>query len=118
LWRLLRPGAQRRQPLPRHPAGPNDGPPCRPEPTGLGPFHRGRHGRQDGIDIAARLEPESGAAVIEKVELDVATATYELLLAFGLGPGLLEIAAHQLRVDIEEGFPYGLGEGEIGTPIA
>ena len=55
------------------------------------------------VDVAAGLEPEGRAAVVEQVELDIAAAAHELLVALGVGPGRLEIAAHECGVDVEEG---------------
>ena len=55
------------------------------------------------VDVAAGLQPENRAAVVEQVELDVAAAADELLLAVGLGPRRREIAAHELGIDVEEG---------------
>ena len=52
-----------------------------------GPADFGRHGGQDRLDVAAGLEAEHGAAVVEQVELDVAAAADQLLVAVGLGPG-------------------------------
>src|ERR1700744_1133086 len=59
------------------------------------PLHLRRHRRQDRIHIAAGLEAERGAAIVEQVELDVASATDQLLFAVGRGPGRIEIPAHQ-----------------------
>ena len=47
------------------------------------PFHFRRHARQDGGDIAAGVQAEDGAPVVEQVELDIAAAAHELLLAVG-----------------------------------
>src|SRR5689334_21628820 len=46
-----------------------------------GPFHLRRQRRQDGLHIAAGLQPECGAAVVEQVELDIAPAPDQLLVA-------------------------------------
>ena len=64
-----------------------------------GHFTTRRHRRQDRVDIAAGAQAEDRAAVVEQVELDIAAAAHELLVALGLGPGLGEIASHQLRID-------------------
>ena len=53
----------------------------------LRPLHLGRHRRQDRLDIAAGLQAEGGAAVVEQVELDIAPSADQLLLAIGRGPG-------------------------------
>src|SRR5690606_21292031 len=95
---------------------------CRSRPSWprdpSGPLHRRWHGRQNRIHIAAGLEPESGATIVEQVEFDIAATTYQLLVALGFGPGLLEIPAHKLGVDVDEGFAHGAGESEIRIPIA
>src|SRR5205807_4566788 len=69
-------------------------------------------------DVAAGLQPEQGAAVIEQVELDVAAAAHQLLLALRLRPARCPIAADELRVDAQEGSAHVLREGKIRVPIA
>ena len=58
-------------------------------------------GSEDRIDfdIAAGAQAENGAAVVEQVELDIAAAAHELLLALGLGPGRGKVPPHQLGID-------------------
>src|SRR5690606_15873388 len=90
----------------------------RPEPRRLGPLHHGRHGAEDRLDIAAGLQPEHGAAVVEQVELDIAAAPDQLFLALRVGPGLLHAAGDDVRVDLQEGLADGLGEGEVPLPVA
>src|SRR5262245_47927969 len=82
------------------------------------PFHHRRHRGQDRIDIAAGAQPEHGATVVEEVELDIAPAPHELLLALRLAPRRREIAAHEVGIDLEEGTTDVLGEGEVGIPVA
>src|SRR5215467_2587853 len=77
------------------------------------PLHHRREGGEDRVDIAAGAQPEDGAAVVEQVELHVAAATHELLLALCFGPGRGEIPAHQLGIDPPEGTAHLLREGEI-----
>src|SRR5262249_5566245 len=86
--------------------------------TRLRPFHHWRQRREDRLDIAAGLEPEDRAAVVEQVEFDIAAAAHELFLALGLAPWLLEIAPHQLGIDVQEGAAHILREGEFLFPIA
>uniref|UniRef100_A0A0N4Z401 LigA n=1 Tax=Parastrongyloides trichosuri TaxID=131310 RepID=A0A0N4Z401_PARTI len=83
-----------------------------------GPLHHGRHGTEDGVDIAAGLKAEHGAAIVEQVELDVAAATDQLFLALRVGPGLVHPAGDDLRIDLEEGLADRLGEGEVLLPVA
>src|SRR5687767_12733024 len=51
------------------------------------PARQRRQRHQDRLGATAGLETEAGAAVVEQVELDVATATVELEAALALGPG-------------------------------
>src|SRR5579885_388783 len=87
------------------------------KPSCLRPLHHRRHRRQDRVDIAAGLEAESGAAVVEQVELDIAAAAHQLLLALGFAPGLGEIAPHQPGIDLQKGAADLLGEGEGRLPV-
>ena len=64
------------------------------------------------------LQAEHRAAVVEQVELDIAAAADELLLAVGVGPGRGEIAPHELGIDRQEGAADVLREGEVGVPVA
>src|SRR5207244_8400077 len=57
-------------------------------------------------------------AVVEQVELDIAAATDQLLLAVFGGPACCEIAAHDVGIDLLEGAADVLGEGEVGVPVA
>src|SRR5664279_2305598 len=82
------------------------------------PLHFGRHRRQDRIDIAAGLQPEDGAAVVEQVEFDVAAAADQLLLAVLGGPWRRKISPDQFGIDFGEGAADALREGEVGVPGA
>ena len=82
-----------------------------------GPFHFGRHRRQDRVDIATGLQPENGASVVEQVEFDIAAAPDELLLTVRLGPRLAN-CSHQLGIDVQESAADILGESEIRIPVA
>src|SRR3954463_12709696 len=81
------------------------------------PLHLRRQRRQDRVDIAAGLESENRAAVVEQVELDIASAPDQLLLAVFGRPCRREIATHDVRIGLQEGVADGVGEGEIGAPI-
>src|SRR4029079_10882845 len=83
----------------------------------LGPHHQRRHGAQDRLDIAAGLEPEDGAAVVEQIELDIATAADELLIAVRLGPRRQHVAADDLRIDADKGAADALREGKVRLPV-
>src|ERR1043165_8051800 len=89
-----------------------------PSTKPLGPFDHGRHRRKDRLDIAAGLEAEDRASVVEQVELDIAATAHELLFAFRLAPRRRHVAPDQLRINVAEGAPNLLGESEIRVPIA
>src|SRR5215831_15336780 len=86
--------------------------------AGSRPLHQRRQRGQDRIDVAAGAQPEDGAAVVEQVELDIAAAAHELLLALGLAPGRGEIPAHQLWIDATEGAADLLRESEVRLAVA
>ena len=80
------------------------------------PLYLRWHRREDGIHIAAGFQPEDGAAVVQQVELDVATTPDQLLLAVGGGPGEGEVAPDQFGIDFQEGVadvPAGQEEAVI-----
>src|SRR5262245_28147270 len=85
---------------------------------GSRPAHQRRHRGEDRLDIAAGLQAENGAAVVEQVELDIAAAPHELLFAVGLRPGRCDVAPDDRGIDAEKGAPDLLGEVEIGLPVA
>src|ERR1700730_10741516 len=82
------------------------------------PRHFRRQGHQYGVDVAAGLEAEGGAAVVKQVELDIAAAADELVAALLRGPGLFHVAAHERGIDGEERLAHLLGEGEVALPVA
>ena len=67
------------------------------DPT-LRPFYHGRHGGEDGLHIAAGFQAEGCAAIIEQVELDIASALDELFFAFVLGPRLAHAGGDEGRI--------------------
>src|SRR5476651_59405 len=81
---------------------PGSGPTC---------FRRQRH--QDGLDIAAGHQAELGAAVVQQVELDVAAAANELMLALGRSPRLVHVFAHDRWIGLEERLADVAREGEV-----
>src|SRR3546814_5967873 len=81
-----------------------------------GGFRRQAH--EDRLDVAAGLQAEPGAAVVEQVELGVAAAAEELVAALLLGPGLRHVAAHQGGIDLQEGAADVLSEGEVALTVA
>src|SRR5260370_16543433 len=68
--------------------------------------------------IAAGLQSEDGAAVVEQIEFDVAAAADQLFLAVGRVPGRAEIAPDKLGIDVQQGAADILREGEVGVPVA
>src|SRR5271155_5065797 len=52
----------------------------------LWPARQRRHRGQNRIDVAARLQAEDRAAVVEQVEFDITSAPHELLVAIGSRP--------------------------------
>src|SRR5262249_31675182 len=120
------PGLDQGEVVERSPAWPVSGPPA---PLRSQASTRGRrfgsrpHGDrgqryQDGLDIAAGLEAEHRAAVVEEVERDVAAAADELMAALLLAPGAVLTRGHDRRVSGEEGAADIPGEGEIALPVA
>src|ERR1700730_7119036 len=79
-------------------------------------FRRQRH--QDRLDIAAGLQAECGAAVVEQVELDIAAAAHELVASLLRRPGLPHPVPHDGREDGEEGVPDRSDKGEVAFPVA
>src|SRR5690606_4217732 len=56
--------------------------------------------------------------IVEQVELGVAPAAQQLVAALLLGPGLLHVPAHELRVDLKKGAADVPGEGKVSLPVA
>src|SRR5690606_23751408 len=81
------------------------------------PLHLGGQAHQDGVDVAAGLEAEQGAAVVDEVELGIAAAPFELLLLVLGRPFHAHPLAHDLREHVEERLAHILGEGEIALPL-
>src|SRR5882672_4821035 len=86
--------------------------------TPLRPHHLRRQAHEDGVDVAAGLQAEEGAAVVEQVELDVAAAPDQLAAALLRRPRRIHVAANDARIDIEEGAADVAREGEVGVPVA
>ncbi len=63
----------------------------------LRPAHLGRQRHQDRLDIAAGHQAELGAAVVQQVELDIAAAAHELVLALGGRPRLVHVRGAPAR---------------------
>src|ERR1700722_11933668 len=68
-------------------------------------MHGRRHGYQYSIGAAARLQPEERTAILQQVELHIAAATIELILALALTIGSITSAAQdrEIRFQIPAG---------------
>src|SRR3954447_8193383 len=72
-----------------------------------------RKAHEDRVDVAARLEAEQGAAVVQQVELDIAAAEGEQPVHIRLIEGRLHALAHDRRENLQERLADIAGEGEI-----
>src|SRR6266545_2028449 len=86
--------------------------------AGSRPLNLRRQGGQDGLDIAAGLEAEKRAAIVEQIEFDIAAAADELLLAVRFSPAALHVSPNDRRIDVEECTADILHESKIGVPVA
>src|SRR3546814_7625080 len=82
------------------------------------PRRQRRQAHQDRVDIAAGLEAEQGAPVVDEVEFGVAAAPFELPGLVLFGEGRLHPPPHQFRIDVQERLADLAGEGEIGVEEA
>ena len=55
---------------------------------------------------------------MDQIELDVAAAADQLMVAVRLGPLLTHTAADDARIDVEESLPYITHEREVGFGVA
>src|SRR3546814_12833887 len=74
--------------------------------------------RSDRLDVAAGLQAEQRAAVMQQVELDVAAAPNQLVASLRLGPAIVHVPLDEARVDVEECLSDVAGEGEVGLEAA
>src|SRR3546814_6045346 len=74
--------------------------------------------RSDRLDVAAGLQAEQRAAVMQQVELDVAAAPNQLVASLLLGPAIVHVPLDEARVDVEECLSDVAGEGEVGLEAA
>src|SRR5882757_10716437 len=84
----------------------------------LRPLHLGRHRRQNRIDVAAGLQTEDGAAVVQQVEFHIASAPDQLLLAVFRAPRRIEVAPDDFGIDFQQGAADLLRKREVGVPVA
>ena len=85
--------------------------------TPLGPCDHRRQGHEDGFRIAARLQAELGTTVIKEIELDIPATAHQLVGAFGLGPGLIQMASDDFGIDVQKRFADRTGKGKMGLRI-
>src|SRR5215210_7185031 len=76
-----------------------------------------RQAHQDRVDVAAGLQAEQSAAVVEQVELDVAAAELEQPLHFFGGKWRRHALPDDLGEDVEECLADVAGEGEVGVEM-
>src|SRR5690606_5334504 len=94
------------------------GPLSRCPPSRSRPLHHRRQAGKDGGDVASGLQPEHRAPIVEQVELHVAAAPHELLLAVRLRPVRVEVLPYEMLVDHQEAASDVLREREIRVPAA
>jgi len=71
-----------------------------------GPFRDRRHRGQDRVDIAAGPQSEDRAAVVQEIELDIASAPHQFAPRVRLrSTHWPEIPAHELGIDLQKGAP-------------
>src|SRR5271166_5177282 len=80
---------------------------------GLRPARLGRHGRQNGGDVAAGLQAENRAPVIKQIELDVTAPADQLLLPLGRAPWGERVSPHDLGIDGDEALTDVAHEREV-----
>ena len=84
----------------------------------LRPARLRRQGHQDGLGIAAGLQAELGAAVVEQVELHIAAAAHQLVGLVGVRPASSHVPSDDVGIDVQKCESHRLGEGEIPLPVA
>src|SRR3981081_1017262 len=82
------------------------------------PARLGRQGHQDRFDIAAGHQAELGAAIVQQVELDIAAAPHQLVLALGFRPRLVHVPAHQPGIDFQEALAAAARKSEGAREVA
>src|SRR5258708_3407715 len=66
------------------------------------PLRNRWHGGENAFHIAAGLESEMGAAVIEQIEFDIAAAPLGLFVPLFSGPAFRHAASDDGRLDVEK----------------
>src|SRR6185369_12166815 len=79
-------------------------------------FRRQRH--QDRLDIAAGLQPEAGAAVVQQVELDIAPAPDQLMATLFRRPRPVHPLPNDGGIDLEKRLADTAAERKIALPVA
>src|SRR4029450_9292221 len=77
------------------------------------PCHLGGKAHQNGVDVAAGLQPEQRAAVVDEVELGVTAAPPGPAGLALRRPFLPHPPPHDPREDVEEGLTDVAAEGEV-----
>src|ERR1700722_16155088 len=84
----------------------------------LRPANLGREAHQDGPDVAAGLQAEQRATVVDQVELHVAAAADQLVFALGRRPGLRHATPDDPGIGVQESLPDVPDEAEIRRHVA
>src|SRR3954453_286794 len=82
------------------------------------PLHFRRHRGEDGLYVAAGLQAEDGASIVEQIEFNVASAPDQLFFTVGRAPRRVEIAPDDFGINLQKGAADILGKGEVGIPVA
>ena len=77
------------------------------------PLDQGRHGRKIESTLPPVLSSEDRAPIVEQIELNIAPAAHELLIALSIIPRLGKIAADDFRINRQKCLTDITGEGEI-----
>src|SRR5215469_7786349 len=91
------------------------------QPAGAVPLRPGdkrRQRHQDRLGVAAGLQPEHGAAVIEQIEFDIAAAADELMAPLLFRPRKRHARPYDRGEHAEEGCADRADKREVAFPIA
>src|SRR4051812_18194051 len=89
-----------------------------PERPPLRPAYLRRQAHQDRLDVAAGLQAEDRAAVVQQVELHVPPAPHKLMIPVLLRPWRSHAPADDPRIGIQERLAHIPDEGEIRLGVA
>src|ERR1700679_159784 len=78
-----------------------------------GPAGQRRHRGQNRGNVAAGLQAENRAAIIEQIELDVTPTAHQLLLTLGSAPRLFGVAPDDIAIGSKEALADVAHKGEV-----